>query len=132
MAKDDKKGVSLPFLLSFFIPQENLKSQNVISSWGGDRFMPYVFTEQGFAMLSSVLKSLMHSRALYINQIDSAFDNAVHFDFPAVRFQEGLVFLFGPFVREADAHEAQEFLPQVLLAAFAEKEVRGNQQAAIL
>ncbi len=36
---------------------ENLKSQNVISSWGGDRFMPYVFTEQGFAMLSSVLKS---------------------------------------------------------------------------
>ena len=37
--------------------QENLKSQNVISSWGGDRFKPYVFTEQGFAMLSSVLKS---------------------------------------------------------------------------
>jgi len=36
---------------------ENLKSQNVISSWGGDRFKPYVFTEQGFAMLSSVLKS---------------------------------------------------------------------------
>ena len=37
--------------------QENLKSQNVISSWGGDRFKPYVFTEQGFAMLSAVLKS---------------------------------------------------------------------------
>ena len=36
---------------------QNLKSQNVISSWGGDRFKPYVFTEQGFAMLSSVLKS---------------------------------------------------------------------------
>ena len=36
---------------------DNLKSQNVISSWGGDRFKPYVFTEQGFAMLSSVLKS---------------------------------------------------------------------------
>lgn len=36
---------------------ENLKSQNVISSWGGDRFKPFVFTEQGFAMLSSVLKS---------------------------------------------------------------------------
>ena len=34
-----------------------LKSQNVISSWGGDRFKPYVFTEQGLAMLSSVLKS---------------------------------------------------------------------------
>ena len=64
---------------------------------------------------------MMHSSALYINQINSALDNAGHFDFPAVRFQEGLVFFFGPFVCEADAHEAQDFLPQVLLAAFAEK-----------
>ena len=30
--------------------EDNLKSQNVISSWDGDRFRPYVFTEQGFAM----------------------------------------------------------------------------------
>ena len=29
----------------------------MISSWDGDRFKPYVFTEQGFAMLFSVLKS---------------------------------------------------------------------------
>ncbi len=36
---------------------ENLISQNVISSWGGIRKMPYVFTEQGVAMLSSVLRS---------------------------------------------------------------------------
>jgi hypothetical protein len=35
----------------------NLKSQNVISSWGGSRTPPYAFTEQGVAMLSSVLKS---------------------------------------------------------------------------
>ena len=70
--------------------------------------------------------------ALYINQINSAFDNAVYLDGPSVRFQEGLVLFFGPFVRKADADKAQEFLPQVLLAAFAEKEVRGNQQAAIL
>ena len=35
----------------------NLKSQNVISSWGGTRTQPYAFTEQGVAMLSSVLKS---------------------------------------------------------------------------
>lgn len=35
----------------------NLKSQIVISSWGGTRKLPYVFTEQGVAMLSSVLKS---------------------------------------------------------------------------
>ena len=33
----------------------NLKSQIVISSWGGSRAAPYAFTEQGVAMLSSVL-----------------------------------------------------------------------------
>ena len=36
---------------------ENLKSQSVISSWGGARSYPYAFTEQGIAMLSSVLRS---------------------------------------------------------------------------
>ncbi|PZX53299.1 ORF6N domain-containing protein [Algoriphagus chordae] len=36
---------------------QNLKSQNVTSSWGGRRTPPYVFTEQGVAMLSSVLNS---------------------------------------------------------------------------
>ena len=36
---------------------EILKSQFVTSSWGGVRKMPYAFTEQGVAMLSSVLKS---------------------------------------------------------------------------
>jgi hypothetical protein len=37
---------------------KNLKSQIVISSWGGlRRATPYAFTEQGVAMLSSVLKS---------------------------------------------------------------------------
>ena len=36
----------------------NLKSQIVISSWGGiRRATPYAFTEQGVAMLSSVLRS---------------------------------------------------------------------------
>ena len=43
---------------------KNLKSQSVISSWGGRRKLPYVFTEQGVAMLSSVLKS---KRAIEIN-----------------------------------------------------------------
>ena len=43
---------------------KNLISQNVISNWGGVRKMPYVFTEQGVAMLSSVLKS---KRAIQIN-----------------------------------------------------------------
>jgi len=37
---------------------KNLKSQIVISSWGGSRrAKPYAFTEQGVAMLSSVIKS---------------------------------------------------------------------------
>lgn len=35
----------------------NLKSQFVISSWGGVRKMPYAFTEQGLAMLSGLLNS---------------------------------------------------------------------------
>jgi phage regulator Rha-like protein len=36
---------------------KNLISQNVTSSWGGTRKMPYALTEQGVAMLSSVLNS---------------------------------------------------------------------------
>jgi len=36
---------------------ENLRSQFVTSSWGGTRYMPFAFTEQGVAMLASVLKS---------------------------------------------------------------------------
>ena len=43
---------------------ENLKSQFVTSSWGGVRKMPYAFTEQGVAMLSSVLRS---KRAVQVN-----------------------------------------------------------------
>ncbi len=42
----------------------NLKSQIVTSSWGGRRNPPYVFTEQGVAMLSSVLHS---ERAILVN-----------------------------------------------------------------
>ncbi len=57
---------------------ENLISQFAISSsdekiltkiakstsWGGDRYLPYAFTEHGVAMLSSILKS---KRAIAIN-----------------------------------------------------------------
>jgi hypothetical protein len=42
----------------------NLKSQFVTSSWGGRRKLPYAFTEQGVAMLSSVLNS---SKAIEVN-----------------------------------------------------------------
>ena len=43
---------------------KNLKSQIVISSWGGRRYPPYVFTEHGVVMLSSVLNS---GRAIQVN-----------------------------------------------------------------
>ena len=42
----------------------NLKSQSVTSSHGGRRSLPYAFTEQGVAMLSSVLNS---ERAIEVN-----------------------------------------------------------------
>ena len=34
-----------------------MKSQNATSSWGGRRKLPNAFTEQGVAMLSSILNS---------------------------------------------------------------------------
>lgn len=43
---------------------ETLRSQIVTSSWGGCRYFPYAFTEQGIAMLSSVLNS---ERAIAVN-----------------------------------------------------------------
>lgn len=36
---------------------ENLKSHIATSNWGGRRSLPYVFTEHGVLMLSSVLNS---------------------------------------------------------------------------
>src|ERR1700730_749243 len=45
---------------------EILRSQNVTSSWGGRRYLPYAFTEHGVAMLSSVLSS---KRAVQMNII---------------------------------------------------------------
>lgn len=43
---------------------DNLRSQIVSSSWGGRRYPPYAFTEQGISMLSSVLRS---KRAIQVN-----------------------------------------------------------------
>ena len=51
---------------------QNLRSQFVTSSWGGSRYVPMAFTEQGVAMLSSVLNS---ERAIQVNiQIMRAFN----------------------------------------------------------
>ncbi len=43
---------------------EVLRSQIVTSSWGGRRYLPRAFTEQGVAMLASVLNS---KRAVQVN-----------------------------------------------------------------
>jgi hypothetical protein len=43
---------------------QNLRFQFGISRWGGRRALPYAFTEQGIAMLSSVLNS---ERAIRVN-----------------------------------------------------------------
>jgi len=42
----------------------NLKSQIATSSWGGRRKLPFVFTEHGVLMLSSILNS---ERAIKVN-----------------------------------------------------------------
>lgn len=43
---------------------KNLRSQFATSSYGGTRYMPFAFTEQGVAMLSSVLNS---KKAIEVN-----------------------------------------------------------------
>jgi hypothetical protein len=59
------------FMFQLTKEEANLISQIVISSWGGTRKPPYVFTEHGIAMLSGILKS---KRAITINiQIINAF-----------------------------------------------------------
>lgn len=42
----------------------SLRSQIGTSRWGGRRYPPYAFTEQGVAMLSSILRS---DRAIHVN-----------------------------------------------------------------
>ena len=56
---------------------ENLKCQNGISSWGGNRYLPYAFTENGIAMLSGVLHSPMAIEANI--RIMRAFTSMRHF-----------------------------------------------------
>ena len=67
--------------------EENLKFQNGISSWGGTRSLPYAFTEQGVAMLSSVL----HSPAaiqVSINIIDAFVSIRTHIMYTATMSAE--------------------------------------------
>ena len=56
---------------------DNLKCQFGTSSWGGDRHLPYAFTENGVAMLSGVLRS---KTAIEVNiRIMRAFNSIRHF-----------------------------------------------------
>ena len=58
LTKEEFKNLRFHFGISI------LRSQNATSRWGGRRYLPYVFTEQGVAMLSSVLNS---ERAILVN-----------------------------------------------------------------
>lgn len=56
-----------------------MRSQNVTSSHGGDRYLPFAFTEQCVAMLSSVIKSYQAIKVNILNirtfvQISSYFE----------------------------------------------------------
>ncbi|MDD5465682.1 MAG: ORF6N domain-containing protein [Candidatus Omnitrophica bacterium] len=54
-----------PYDFMFQLTQgETLRLQNATSKRGGRRYLPYVFTEQGVAMLSTVLNS---ERAIQVN-----------------------------------------------------------------
>jgi len=64
-AKRNRERFPSDFMFQLTVEEiENLRSQSVISSWGGRRYRPYAFTEQGVAMLSSVLRS---ERAVRVN-----------------------------------------------------------------
>ncbi|MFA5056558.1 MAG: ORF6N domain-containing protein [Opitutaceae bacterium] len=63
--KRNKKRFPIDFM--FQIDRQelaNLRSQFVTSSYGGRRYLPYAFTQEGVAMLSSVLRS---PRAVSVN-----------------------------------------------------------------
>ncbi len=64
--EENYENLKSQFATSSFSPtnKDNLKSQIVTSSWGGSRKGSLAFTEQGIAMLSSVLNS---DRAIQVN-----------------------------------------------------------------
>jgi hypothetical protein len=61
---DMPNNLKSQFVISSLDESDDLKSQIVTSRWGGRRHAPYAFTEQGIAMLSSVLRS---PRAIQVN-----------------------------------------------------------------
>jgi hypothetical protein len=78
-----------------------LRSQIASSSWGGSRYGNMVFTEQGVAMLSSVLNS---KRAILVN-IRIIYSHSLGF----LRTNPSLFF-----ISESNWHSASFFLPIVI------------------
>jgi len=61
--KRNMKRFPIDFMFQL-TPLENLRCQKVTSNRGGSRYLSYAFTEQGVAMLSSVLNS---AKAIEVN-----------------------------------------------------------------
>ena len=103
---------------------ENLMFHFGTSSWGGTRKLPYVFTEQGVAMLSCVLRS---KRAVKVNiQIMRAFVRlrqilSVHKEFEMkLRELEGKLE-----EHDADIHDIFEAIRQLMGIPEAKKVIKG-------
>lgn len=66
--------------------ENDLRSKNATANWGGQRYLPHVFTEHGALMLSSVLNS---QRAINVSiQIIEVFDKLKHFALSQNQLQE--------------------------------------------
>lgn len=57
------EGDSFMFRLTKEELQEILRCKNFTSSWGGTRYLPYAFTEQGVYLLMIVLKDYLKPKA---------------------------------------------------------------------
>jgi phage regulator Rha-like protein len=90
---------------------ENLRTQFATSSWGGARYLPFAFTEQGVAMLSSVLSG---AKAIEVNiQIVRAFVFLRQFALSNTELTEKLRKLETRYDQQfKDVYEALNFLLQ--------------------
>jgi hypothetical protein len=92
---------------------EILRFQFGTSSWGGSRYLPYVFTEQGIAMLSGLLNSDI---AINVNiQIMRAFVQLRHY-----------------IITKADTHEEIAELRKLLMLYMENNDNRVNEIIATL
>lgn len=60
LTKEELESIELQRVVNVNMDANNLRSQIATSSssaWGGSRYLPYAFTEQGVAMLSGIINS---------------------------------------------------------------------------